>query len=221
MMRREYQSIFASDTIDGYICGLEEILYPCVVVQEYDYRCHFKTQWLHLGHHVPFPTMHSWPAQEVRLAKRHTLLPQDIVGGGNVEEEVGDAPVGNVNRSTELELPARHLHSNLKLLLALESIFLALGITEQLEGSLDAVLQLCSGGLIIFHDNPLSAGDAMKHALGNVAGELDLEGQRKHVLRKSSLSEVLEGNIVFIRPRFSLLNVVRELSKTADEERDA
>jgi hypothetical protein len=48
-----------------------------------------------------------------------------------------------------------------------------------------------------------------------------LESQRKHVLRKSSLSEVLEGNIVFIRPRFSLLNVVRELSKTADEERDA
>jgi hypothetical protein len=178
-------------------------------------------QWLHLGHHVPFPTMHSWPAQEVRLAERHTLLPQDVVGGGDVKEEVGDAPVGNVNRSTELELPARHLHSNLKLLLALESVFLALGITEQLEGSLDAVLQLCRGGLVVFHDNPLGAGDAMKHALGNVASELDLEGQRKHVLRKFSLSEVLKGNIVLVCPRFSLLDVVRELGKTTDEERDA
>jgi hypothetical protein len=174
-------------------------------------------QWLHLGHHVPFPTMHSWPAQEVRLAERHTLLPQDVVGGGDVKEEVGDAPVGNVNRSTELELPARHLHSNLKLLLALESVFLALGITEQLEGSLDAVLQLCRGGLVVFHDNPLGAGDAMKHALGNVASELDLEGQRKHVLRKFSLSEVLKGNIVLVCPRFSLLDVVRELGKTTDE----
>jgi hypothetical protein len=178
-------------------------------------------QWLHLSHYVAFPAMHSWLAQEVRLAKRYTLLPQDVVGGGDVEEEVGNAPVGNVNRSTELELLARHLHSNLKLLLALESVFLALGITEQLESSLDAVLQLCRGGLVVFHDNPLGTGDAVKHALGNVASELDLESQRKHVLRKPGLSEVFKGNIILLCPRFSLLDVVRELGKTADEERDA
>jgi hypothetical protein len=179
------------------------------------------SQWLHLGHHLPFPTMHSWPAQEVRLAKRHTLFPQNVVGGGDVEEEVGDAPVGNVNRSTELELPARHLDSDFELLLTLESVFLALGITEQLEGSLDAVLQLRRGGLVVFHDDPLSAGNAMKHALCDVASELDLESQRKHVLRKPGLSEVFKGNIVLVCPRFSLLDVMRELGETADEERDA
>ena len=68
--------------------------------------------------------MRSWSAQEIRLAERYTLLPQNVVGSGNVEVEVGDTPVGDVLSSAELELLAGHLDKDLSLLLALESLSL-------------------------------------------------------------------------------------------------
>lgn len=144
--------------------------------------------------------MHLRPAQEVRLAKRHTLLPQDVVGGGDVEVEVGNGPVGDVDSSSELELLARHLNRDLDVLFALESILVALSIAEQLEGTLDAVLKLGSGSLVVLMDDPLGASNAVKHALGGVASELDLESQRKHVLCKAGLSEVLKRDIVLVGP---------------------
>ena len=125
---------------------------------------------LHIG-----PTMHSRPAQEVRFAKRNTLLPQNVVCGRDVEVEVRDAPVGDVDSSGELELLAGHLDRNLSLLLALESILVALGVAEKLESTLDAVLELGGGGLVVFMDDPLGASDAVQHTLGDVASELDLE----------------------------------------------
>lgn len=146
------------------------------------------------------PAMHSRPAQEIRLAKRNTLLPHNVVGGGDVEVEVRDAPVGDVDSAGELELLAGHLDRDLSVLLALESVFVALSIAEKLEGTLDAVLELGSVGLVVFVDDPLKASDAVQHALGDVASELDLEGQRKHVRVQSSRSELLRRDVVLVGP---------------------
>jgi hypothetical protein len=139
-------------------------------------------------------------AQEVRLTKRHTLLPHNVVGGGDVEVEVRNAPVRDVDQSTELELLVGHLHRDLKSLFALEGLLLALGLAQQLESLLDAVLQLCCGGLVVLDGDPFGTGDAVKHALSNVAGELDLEGEGKHVLCKPGLGEVVKRDVVLVCP---------------------
>jgi len=78
-----------------------------------------------------------------------------------VEVEVRDAPVGDVDSAGELELLAGHLDRDLSVLLALESILVALGVAEKLEGTLDAVLELGGGGLVVFMDDPLGASDAV------------------------------------------------------------
>jgi len=150
---------------------------------------------LHIG-----PTMHSRPAQEIRLAKWNTLLPQDVVCGRDVEVEVGNTPVGDVGSSAELELLAGHLDRNLSLFLALESILVALSVAEKLECTLDAILQLRSGGLVVFHDDPLGSGKAVQYALGDVASELDLETKRKHVLVQPGRGQLLSRNVVFVGP---------------------
>jgi hypothetical protein len=150
---------------------------------------------LHIG-----PTMHSRPAQEIRLAERHTLLPQNVVRSRNVEVEVRDAPVGDVDSSSELELLAGHLDRNLGLLLALESILVTLSVAEKLEGTLDAVLKLSSGLLVVFVDDPLGASDAVQHTLGDVAGELDLEGQGKHIRVQSGADKLLRRDVVLVGP---------------------
>lgn len=150
---------------------------------------------LHIG-----PAMHSWSTEEIRLAERHTLLPHNVVGGSDVEVEVRDAPVGNVDSSGELELLAGHLDRNLSLLLALESVLVALSIAKELEGTLDAVLELGSVGFVVFMDDPLGAGDAVQHALGDVASELDLEGQRKHIRVQPSAGQLLRRDVVLVGP---------------------
>jgi hypothetical protein len=150
---------------------------------------------LHIG-----PAIHSRPAQEVRLAERHTLLPQNIVGSSDVEVEVGNTPVGDVGSSVELELLAGHLNGDLSLLLVLESILVALNVAEKLESTLNAVLQLSSGGLVVFHDDPLGSSKAVQHALGDVASELDLEGQRGHILIKPGLGQLLRRDVVLVGP---------------------
>jgi hypothetical protein len=63
--------------------------------------------------------------------------------------------------------------------------------------------------------------DAVEHGFGDVAGELDLELQRLHGVDQSGVDQLLGGNIVLLGPLLSLLEVVGELSQTADEERDA
>lgn len=171
-------------------------------------------------------SLHTLPhlrvAQEIRLAKRHTLLPQNVVSSRDVEEEVGDGPVRDVNSSRELErISARNGNSDLDLLLALEVGLLALGIAEELEGACDAVLELVHCDLVVFNGHPLVASDAVEHGLGDVAGELDLELQRLHVVDESGVDQLLGGNIVLLGPLLGLLKVVGELGQAADEERDA
>jgi len=138
-----------------------------------------------------------------------------------VEEEVGNHPVRNVNGTGELEIPARNSNGDLDLLLAFEIGLLALGLAEDLEGACDAVLQLVHRGLVVFHGHPLVTSDAVEHGFGDVAGELDLELQRLHGVDQSGVDQLLGGNIVLLGPLLSLLEVVGELSQTADEERDA
>lgn len=150
---------------------------------------------LHIG-----PTMHSRPAQEIGLAERHTLLPQNVVGGGDVEVEVRDAPVGDVDSSSELELLARDLDRDLSVLLALESILVALGVAEKLEGTLDAVLELGGGSLVVFVDDPLGASNAVQHTLGDVTSELDLEGQGKHIWVQPGRGKLLRRDVVLAGP---------------------
>jgi len=171
-------------------------------------------------------SLHTLPhlrvAQEIGLAKWHTLLPQNVVSSCDVEEEVGDGPVRDVNSSGELErVPARNGNGDLDLLLALEIGLLALSAAEDLESTCDAVLQLVHRGLVVFHGHPLVAGDAVEHCLGDVAGELDLELQRLHVVDEPGADELLGGNIVLLGPLLGLLEVVGELGQAADEERDA
>lgn len=159
--------------------------------------------------------------QKVGLAERRALLPQNVVGGGDVEVEVGNTPVRDVNRALELELPARNLHTDLNVLLALESILLALGVAEELHSTLDALLELLHGGLVVFDGDPLEAADARKHTLGYVAGELDLELERLHVINESGVDKLIERNIVLLGPGFGLFDVLGERSKIADKERNA
>jgi hypothetical protein len=144
--------------------------------------------------------MRSWSAQEIRLAERHTLLPQNVVGGRDVEVEVGNTPVRDIVSSAELELLAGHLNRNLSLLLAPESILVALSIAEKLKGTLDAVLQLGSGGLVVFHDDPLGSSKTVQYALGDVASELNLEGQRKHVFVEPGRGQLLRRDVVLASP---------------------
>lgn len=150
---------------------------------------------LHIG-----PAMHSRPAQVVRLTERHTLLPQNVVGGGDVEVEVRDAPIGDVDSAGELELLAGHLDRDLGVLLALESILVALSFAEKLEGTLDAVLELGGGGLVVFVDDPLGASNAVQHTLGDVARELDLEGQGKHIRVQPGRGKLLRRDVVLAGP---------------------
>jgi hypothetical protein len=161
-------------------------------------------------------------AQEIDLAKRHALLPQDIVRCRDVEEEIGDDPVRDVNSTLELErIPARNGNSDIDLLLALEIGLLALSVAEELQGTLDAVLQVVDRGLVVFHGHPLVASNAVEHGFGSVAGELDLELQWLHVVDKPGVDQLLGGNIVLLGPLLGLLDVVGELGKAADEERNA
>lgn len=148
---------------------------------------------LHIG-----PAMHSRHAQEIRLAERHTLLPHNVVGGGDVEVEVRNAPVGNVDSSGELELLAGHLDRNLSVFFALESVLVA--VAEELEGTLDAFLELGGVGLVVVMDDPLKASDAVQHALGDVASELDLEGQRKHIRVQPGAGQLLRRDVVLVGP---------------------
>ena len=142
--------------------------------------------------------MHSRHAQEIRLAELHTLLSHDVVGSSDVEVEVRDAPVGNVDSSAELELLAGHLNRDLSVLLALEIVLV--GIAEELEGTLDAVFELGSVGLVVFMDDPLGASDAVQYALGDVASELDLEGQRKHIRVQPGCGQLLGRDVVLVGP---------------------
>lgn len=160
-------------------------------------------------------------SQEIHLAERNALLPQNVVSSGDVEEEVGDHPVRDVNSSSELELPARHGDGDLHLLLALEIGLLALGVAEDLQGTRDAILQLVHRGLVVFHGHPLVAGNTVEHRLCRVAGELDLELQRLHIVDELGVHQLLGRNIVLLGPALGLFEIVSELGKAADEERDA
>ena len=181
--------------------GLDGVGYKSVhmdfvgIIMFYRMLCALLKMLLHIG-----PAMHSRPTQEVRLAERHTLLPQNVVGGGDVEVEVRDAPVGDVDSAGELELLAGHLDRNLSLLLALESILVALSVAEKLKGTLDAVLELGSRLLVVFVDDPLGASDAVQHTLGDVASELNLEGQGKHIRVQSGRGELLRRDVVLAGP---------------------
>ena len=139
-----------------------------------------------------------------------------------MEEEVGNHPVRNVDSSLELErVPARDGNGDIDLLLALEVGLLALCGTEDREGACDAVLQLVHRGLVVLHGHPLVASNAVEHGFGGVAGELDLELQRLHVVDELGVDQLLGGNIVLLGPLLGLLEVVGELGQAADEERDA
>jgi len=160
-------------------------------------------------------------AQEVRLAKGHALLPQNVVRSRDMEEEVGDDPVRNVDGAGELEIPARDRNGDLDLLLALEIGLLALDVAEELQGTLDALLQLVDRGLVVLDGHPFVAGNAVEHCFGNVAGELNLELEGLHGIDKPGVDQLLGGNIVLLGPGLALLDVVGELGQAADEERDA
>lgn len=176
--------------------GVQKCAYgSCKNNHDLSYAMRAAQMLLHIG-----PAMHSRPTQEVRLAERHTLLPQNVVGGGDVEVEVRDAPVGDVDSAGELELLAGHLDRDLSVLLALESILVALSVAEKLESTLDAVLELGGGGLVVFVDDPLGASDAVQHTLGDVASELNLEGQGKHIRVQSGRGELLRRDVVLAGP---------------------
>lgn len=162
-----------------------------------------------------------WRAQEIGLAQRCTFLPHNVIGGSDMEVEVRDGPVGNVDRTLELEFPARNLNTDLDVLFALESILLALSLTQELHGTCNALLELLGSGLIVFDGHPLEATDAGEHALRDIAGELDLECEREHILGNSGLSQLLKRDIVLLGPVLGLRDVAGERSETADEERNA
>jgi hypothetical protein len=49
-------------------------------------------------------------------------------------------------------------------------------------------------------DDPLGASDAVQHALGDVASELDLEEQRKHVRVQPGAGQLLRRDVVLFGP---------------------
>lgn len=138
-----------------------------------------------------------------------------------MEVEVRDGPVRNVDRALELELPARNLNTDLDVFLALESILLALSLTQKLDSTRNAFLELLGSGLVVFDFHPLEATDAGEYALCDIAGELDLECEREHVVSNSGLGQLLERDIVLVGPVLGLFDVAGEGSETADEERNA
>lgn len=166
------------------------------IFRDHDHFCHIQCalkMLLNIG-----SAMHSRHSQEIGLAELHTLLSHNVVGGGDVEVEVRDAPVGKVDSAGELELFAGHLYRDLSILLALESVLV--GVAKKLEGTLDALLELGSVGLVVFVDDPLGASDAVQHTLGDVASELDLEGQRKHIRVQPGAGQLLRRDVVLFGP---------------------
>lgn len=117
-----------------------------------------------------------------------------------MEEEVRNDPKLHIKQRGELQLLVWDRNRNLLLLLALESVLLALSGAQNLERALGALLQLRHGGEVVVHLDPVEAGYAALHGFGDVGEEGDLEGERAHVVGDLRLDERVGGDVVLFGP---------------------
>lgn len=124
----------------------------------------------------------------VHLAQRNTLLSQDIVSSNKVEEQVGGGIARDVAGAGKLSILAgsQTKRNNLSNTLVDEIL---VGLGQELLDGVDALEEVGKGLHVVLELLRLGAGGARKSLLGNVGDEVDLEGQRKHVLVDAGFGE--------------------------------
>ncbi len=124
----------------------------------------------------------------VAFADLDAVVAQDVVGGHDVEVEMGQGPVPQILEAVCLE---RQGVDERKLDLALLRALVSAGgdALDVVDGLGDAGLELVQGLLVVLEPRRLLAGQARRRPLGLVAGDLHLLGQRIHVRRQARLHE--------------------------------
>lgn len=121
-------------------------------------------------------------AQIIHLPHGYALHPQDRICSLHMKEEIR-------HRELEHVMLRRHVE-HLILELEIDGIVpgvrlvdgFAVHLFEQINRVLAALDELLDGGLIVFEGGAVLARQPVDELLARVAGDLDLEGERLHVL---------------------------------------
>src|SRR6185369_2337890 len=108
-----------------------------------------------------------WIAEEIALAELHAVVPQDVVGGGDVEVEVRPGEALQVLLAAEFRVLAAQLEDHFAPLGAVD--LLRLQRLHEIEGLGDACFQLGEGLLVVLVLGHLDPGEARGGDFGGVA----------------------------------------------------
>src|SRR3569623_1506460 len=126
--------------------------------------------------------------EEIRLAERHTGMAQDRVGGGRVEEEVGERETGQIGGAGEAITHAiGEAQLDRALLGAGERS--GSGSGEEGDGLVAALLQLGEAGFGVGHRRRVDPAQPGEGVLRAVRRHLILRRQRLHVGREPRLDQ--------------------------------
>jgi len=156
--------------------------------------------------------------QEVFLADRNALVTKNIVRSRDMEEEVGNAELDHVVLPVVGDIVGTKLECDINALLAI--ISLLVNSVEEVDGLLDALVELLEGGLSVGHADGLDARDSNSSQLGGVAAALDLESKIAHVFVEAGFDESSKVDIVGLGVLLALLEDGGEIGQGADEESD-
>src|SRR5690242_16123468 len=152
-------------------------------------------------------------ADEILLADVGAGFAQDVVGGGAVEEHVGQHEVQQVGLAFEVHLAAAHLQVDGAGLAAVDLLGgEALHVGDR---TLDAVVHLGESGLVVLERGRFHAGQAGHAAGRHVAGDLHLPHQRQHVRHQSGLQQGDVFHLLGLGVRMALLQYGRKISQGA------
>jgi len=167
---------------------------------------------------MPSSPLHKTSMQEVLLADRNALVTKNIVRSRDMEEEVGNAKLNHVVLPVVGDIVGTKLECDINGLLALVSLLV--NSVEEVDGLLDALVELLEGGLSVGHADGLDAGDSNSSQLGGVAAALDLESKIAHVFVEAGFDESSRVDIVGLGVLLALLEDGGEIGQGADEESD-
>src|SRR5450830_531383 len=140
-------------------------------------------------------------ADVIALADFHAVVAEDVVSGGDVEEEVLHAVVQQVGFAGEtLFLWRARTQHDFTAVGAVE--LFRLEAVDEGDGFVQARLQVGEAGFVVFVRRHFDIGQARRHAFGEVGGDLHLAGQVQHVREQARLQEgigvdVLGGGVGF------------------------
>lgn len=126
--------------------------------------------------------------QIFQLAQRDSLLAHNVVGGGEVEEQVGKDEAAHVVAGGQLGLLGRpHAKGDDFIDSFVDDVLVGLG--QELQRLIDAVEEFVKGLEVVLKGEGFDARSAGNELLGKVGSKVDLERKREHVLEDAGFWE--------------------------------